>query len=163
MSSISISGASTIVLKGKYTEGGVEREEGPLSVAAYPGMNVTMTNDAEAQGRQTYKPGGTDWAGTGTDVTTSKAPVWILREDRLVGKTVADQYAAGDNAQIHIASPGDVLQVLVKSGESVAKGSGLSAGTDGYWVVDSTNAAVLAEESSGGALASNTLVRARVL
>lgn len=163
MSTASISGASTIVLKGKRTEGGVEHIEGRLKAAAYPGMNVTMTNEADESGRQVYTPGGTDYAGTGTDVTTTKAPIWILKENGLFGSTVATQYAANDNALIHVASPGDRLQVLVASGETVLKGSGLSAGTDGYWVVDAANAAVLALEASGGALSSAKLLRVVVL
>jgi hypothetical protein len=159
----SISGANKIVLKGKYSEGGAEHEEGRLRAAAYPGMNVTMTNDPDELGRQVYTPGATDYAGTGTDVTTAKAPIWIVKENSSEGETVDDAYAADDNAFIHMASPGEVLQVLVASGQTVAKGGGLTANSAGKWVTDATNAAVIALESSGGALAADTLLRVRVL
>jgi hypothetical protein len=159
----SISGANTIVLKGKYSEGGAEHEEGRLKAAASPGMNVTTTNDFDELGRQVYTPGATDYAGTGTDVSTTKAPIWILKEDTTTGKTVDDAYAADDNGLIHMASPGEVLQVLVASGQTVAKGGGLTANSAGKWVSDATNAAVIALESSGGALGADTLMRVRVL
>ena len=159
----SVSGNNKIVVKGKYTEGGVEHEEGRLKTAAYPGMNVTMTNDFEEQGRQVYTPAGTDYAGTGTNVTTTKAPIMVLKEDVLQGRTIETAYEANDNAFIHICSPGEIIQVYVASGQTVVKGSGLSAGSDGKWVVDATNAAVLALESTNGALSADKHVRARVL
>lgn len=159
----SISGNNKIVIKGKYTQGGVEAEEGRLLAAAYPGMNVVMANNFDEQGRQCYTPGSTEYAGTGTDVTTVKAPIWILKEDALQGSTVDTAYAADDVGFIHMASPGEILQVLVLSGQTVAKGGGLTANTAGKWVTDTTNAAVIALESSGGALSLDTLMRVRVL
>lgn len=159
----SISGNNKIVIKGKYSEGGVEHEEGPTKIAAYPGMNMVMTNDHEQQGRQVYTPGSTDYAGTGTDVTTAKAPIMILKENVLTSGTVDTVYEALDNCFIHIASPGEILQVLVLSGQTIAKGGGLSANSNGKWISDSTNAAVQALESSNGALGADTLMRVRVL
>lgn len=159
----SISGNNKIVIKGGYTEGGTEHEEGVLKTAAYPGMNMVMTNDFEVQGRHTYTPGSTDYAGTGTDVTTAKAPIMILKEDVLTGHTVDDVQEALDNCFMHIAKPGDVLQVLVASGQTVAKGGGLTANSTGKWVSDTTNAAVQALERSNGALGADTLMRVRVL
>lgn len=163
MSTRSISGCSKIRVKCKYTEGGVECEEGFLKAAAYPGSNVVQCNDFERQGTQTYQLGSTDYAGTGTDTTTTKNPMWLLVEDVYQGKTVADQLATGDNVQIHMCSPGEIVQVLVASGQTVVKGSGLSANTSGLFVVDATNAACIALEPSGGSLASDKLVRVRVL
>ncbi len=159
----SISGSHKIVLKGKYSEGGAEHEEGRILAAAYPGTNVTLANNFDELGRQCYTPGATDYAGTGTDVTTSKAPIWILKEDPLIGGTVNTQYAADDNVFIHMANPGEILQVLVASGQTVAKGGGLTAASTGKWVSDATNAAVIALESSGGALVADTLMRVRIL
>jgi hypothetical protein len=159
----SISGNNRIVIKGKYTEGGVEREEGRLTAAAYPGMNVTSTADPDEMGRQVYAPGSTEYAGTGTNVTTVKAPVWLLIEDVWQGKTVDDVYAADENCFIHMCSPGEIVQVLVLSGQTVTKGSGLTANSAGKFIVDATNAALLALEGSNGALGADTLVRARVL
>lgn len=159
----SVSGNNKIVVKGKYTEGGIEAEEGRLKVAAYPGMNVTMTNDFDEQGRQVYTVGGTDYAGTGTNVTTTKAPIWLLKEDVLQGKTIEQAYEADDNCFIHMCSPGEVVQVYVASGQTVAKGNGLSAQSTGKWAVDATNAAVIALERTDGALSADKHVRCRVL
>jgi len=158
----SFSGANKIVLKGKYSEGGAEHEEGKLKVGGYPGMNVTLANDFDEQGRQVYTPGSTEYAGTGTDVSTVKAPIWILKEDWTAGGTVDTAYAADDNAFIHMASPGEVLQVLALSGENIQKGEGLTANSAGKWVVDATNAAVIALETTGS-ISADTLVRVRVL
>ena len=154
----SVSGSNKIVLKGDFGM----HEEGRLNAIAYPGMNVVMTADFSSLERHVYTPGGTDYVGTGTGITTTKAPVKVLKEDALQGKTVDDAYAADDPGFIYIPQPGDMLQVLVLSGQNVDKGEGLSAGSDGKWVVDTTNAAVEATENSG-LLSADTLVRVRVL
>lgn len=159
----SLSGAAKIVLKGKYSEGGPESEEGFLKIAAYPGTNVTLAADYDQEMRHGFTPGSTDYAGTGTNVTTTKNPMWLLKEDPLQGKTIADQYAAGDNVFVHLCSPGETVQVLVASGQTVAKGQGLSAGSSGLFVNDAANAACIALESTSGALASDTLIRVMVL
>lgn len=155
----SISGNNKIVLKGDFGQ----HEEGPLKAAASPGMNLVLAADFATQERHYYTPGGTDYVGTGTGDTTTKAPIKILKEDSLQGNTVDDAYASGDNAFIYIPKAGDVLQVLVKSGETVGKTDGLSADSTGKWVVDSTNSAVEALEKSDGALSEDTLVRVRVM
>ena len=159
----SISGYNKIVLKAGYTEGAAEHEEGVLDAAATPGMNLVLGADFETQQRHRYTPGSTDYVGTGTGITTTKAPVKVLKEDSLEGKTINDAYASGDNVFIHIGKSGDVLQVLVASGETIIKAGGLSAGSDGKWVADTTNAAVEALEASNGALGEDTHMRVRVL
>lgn len=155
----SISGANMIWLKGDFGQ----HEEGRLKAAAYPGMNVVMTNDFEEQGRFTYTPGSSSYVGTGTDVTAASAPLMVLKEDALQGKTVDDVYAADSGCFIYIPLPGDILQVLVLSGQTVRQGDGLSANSAGKFIVDATEPAVQALERSNGALAADTLVRARVL
>lgn len=156
---MSISGNNKIVLKGDH---GVH-EEGPLAAIASPGMNLVVTNAARTQERDTVTPGSTDYAGAGTDTTTAKGPIKILKEDALRSKTITDAYASGDDSFWYVPLPGDVLQVLVASGQTVTKGDGLSAGADGKWVTDTTNAVVEALEASGGALAADNHVRVRVL
>lgn len=155
----SLSGYRKIVLKGDFGQ----HEEGPLLAIASPGMNLVMDVTAETQQRQSYTPGSTDYVGTGTGITTTKGPIKILKEDSLQGKTVDDAYAIGDNAFIYIPQPGDVLQVLAASGETIVKSSGMSAAATGKWAIDATNASVECMESSVGALAADTLVRVRVL
>lgn len=155
----SISDAHTIVLNGDYGK----HDEGILSGAASPGMNLAMTTATESMGRHIYAAGGTDNVGTGTGITTTAAPIKIVKEDALQGKTVDDAYVTGDNVFFYEPLPGDVLQVLVTSGQTVTKGSGLSAASTGKWVSDSTNVAVESLEDSAGALGADTLMRVRVL
>lgn len=154
---------STIVLKAHWNEGGVENEEGIASGALLPGMNVGMGAAAESIGRFTYAVAATDNTGTGTGTTGGRGNVRVVKEDAMRGLTTLDAYASGDNVFVHDALPGDHIQVLVASGQNVAKGAGLSAATTGKWSVDTTLAAVEALESSGGALAADTLLRARVI
>jgi hypothetical protein len=92
----SISGCATICVKVKRTQGGIEHEEGVAKAAIYPGTNVAMCNDFDQQGRNVYQAGSTDYAGTGTNVTTTKNPMWIVKEDPLQGFTVASQFPAGE-------------------------------------------------------------------
>lgn len=159
----SISGAGKIVLKGKYSQGGAEHEEGVFKLATYPGQNMVLCNDFDQQGRQVYQPGSTDYAGTGTNVTTTKNPIWVAKEDPLSGGTVATQYAAGENGFLHMCAPGEVIQVLAASGQNIPKGQGVSANSSGMWVADTTNAAAIALETTNGALSADMLLRVRVL
>lgn len=148
-----------IVLKGDFGQ----HEEGRCNAEVYPGMNVVMTADFSEQKRDVYTPGGTDYVGTGTGVTTTKAPIKVVKEDYLQGKTVDQSYAANSNILFYIPKSGDVIQVRALSGETITKGTGLSANSSGKWVVDATNAAVETLEASNGALSEDTLVRVRVM
>jgi hypothetical protein len=159
----SVSGLHKIVLKGGYSEGGTECEEGPIKAAAYPGMNMVRTADAAVMGRDSWTPGSSNNVGTGTNSIPAGGSVMVLKEDALQGKDVDDVYTIGDNGYIHIAKPGDHLQVLVASGQTVIKGDGLSAAATGKWSVDAATATVEALEGSGGALGEDTLVRVAVL
>jgi hypothetical protein len=159
----SISGANTIVLKANYNEGGANDEEGIASGAISPGMNVGMSPAADSQYRHTWAVAATDNLGTGTSNTGGRRRTYIAKEDTLQGKTVNDAYANGDNIFVHMGLPNDVVQVLVASGQTIAKGVGLSAGTNGKWTADTTLAAAEALEGSGGALAADTLMRVRLL
>lgn len=159
----SISGNHTIVLKAGYNEGGNNDEEGIASGTLSPGMNVGMGVGADSQMRNTWAAAATDNLGTGTSNTGGRRRIALVKEDTLQGKTVDDAYASGDNVFVHMALPNDVVQVLVASGQTVTKGVGLSAGTNGKWTTDTTLAAAEAMEGSGGALAADTLMRARCL
>jgi hypothetical protein len=159
----SVSGNNKIVLKGKYTDGGCEHEEGILDAAAYPGMNVVMGTAAADQEVHHWRPDGTDYAGTGTDITVSKGGMTLVKENALEGGTVDDAYDSGDRAFLHHCSPGEHVQVLAISGENWSKGDGVKAFTDGKFIADSTNPVAIALESTGGALGADTLVRVRVL
>jgi hypothetical protein len=86
----------------------------------------------------------------------------VVREDALQGKTVDDTFAVGDLIFLFIPKKGDVIQVRVLTGETIAIGGGLSANAAGKWVAATVNSAVEALEASGGALAADTLLRVRV-
>lgn len=153
------SGNNTIILKGR------ERAilgEGTLSGAAYPGMNLVLRETASVYGRDCYSAGYGDYVGTGTSISLSAGSLKIVVEDSLRGYTVNDAYADGDSVYFHPPVPGDHLQVLVLSGQTVTKACGLSAGSDGKFVVDATNPTVEALEQTA-TLGSDTLVRVRVL
>lgn len=135
--------------------------EGPLAAAALPGMNVVMTAAADTEQRQTFTPGAT--AAGGTAAGAAAGPVKILCEDVLQGKTVFDAYAAGDNGFIYACQAGDHVLALALTGQTIAKGAGLSADATGRWILATANARVEALEGSGGvALTADTLIRVRV-
>lgn len=155
----SISGARKIVLQGDQQNW----EEGPLAAVASPGMNVAMTNAADAQGRQTYTPAATKVGGTAAGAAAS--PIKLVLEDRLQGKTIDQSYASGDNVFLYLPKKGDRCQVLVASGQTVLKGDPAYAIASGLWNVAAAGAAInrVGEflEASGGALGANTLMRVR--
>lgn len=155
------SGNNKIVLKGDWGHW----EEGPCAVAVSPGMNVARTPAARSWERDTWGPAATDFVGTGTTAggTSVANPIAVVIEDALQGKTVNEAYTAGENIRVFQPRKGDVIQVLVAAGQTVLKGRGLSAVAGGKWNADLTNAPVQALESSGGALAADTLIRVVVL
>lgn len=157
----SISGNNKIVLKASYSEGGNESEEGPLAAIASPGMNVVMTTAADKFGLNTYTPGATPVGGTSAGAATPH--ITVVKENRFEGKTIDDAYASGDQGYYHKARAQDVIQVLVASGQTIAKGNLGAAVASGLWNVATVNGVVEFLEASGGALAANTHMRARVL
>ena len=153
----SVSGNNKIVLKGDYGQ----FEEGILSGAASPGMNVVMTPAAAQLERDTYTAGATEVGSVGGGPLN--APIKLVREDSLQGKTIHDAYESGDIVFLYLPKKGDVVQVLVASGQDIDKGETLAAGADGKWVTGGANDVLEALEDTGGALAEDTLVRARVM
>ena len=131
-------------------------EEGVLDTVASPGMALELQSDGKYDQVQS------------TSAEAAKARVRLLREDRLQGKTVDDAYAIGDVAQMYPLRRGDRVQVLVKSGQTVAVGANgvVEGGGSGLFIVaagSETNYHVEFTEASGGALAANTLLAAEVL
>jgi acetyl/propionyl-CoA carboxylase alpha subunit len=154
-----ITAHNKIVLKAMYGEGGTQNEEGIAAAACNPGMNVVMTTAVESMKRQTYTPGATSALGGGAKV---------VKERAIIGASVDEVIPSGDDLLIHVAMPGDVLQVLVASGQTIAKGDSLLAIASGLWnkagATPPPYGAAEALESSGGvALTANTLMRCRVL
>lgn len=92
----------------------------------------------------------------------------IAVEDALQGRTVDDAYADGDQVFFYEPKNGDHLLVLVASGENIAVGDTLvpTGGGDGKFEEaggSETRYAFEALESTGGALAADTLVKVRCL
>jgi len=84
------------------------------------------------------------------------------------GKTASNAYASGDVVSYYEPRQGDHLHVLVKSGENIAIADKLiiEGGTSGLFVEAAgteTKFQLEALESSGGALAANTLLLCRVV
>ena len=94
-------------------------EEIVLDASAKPGMRIQLASD----GRGT--PAGTQGL---------LGPVRILQEDALQGKTVDDEYAAGDIGFVIEPKAGDVNAVLLKAGQSVDVGGFLIVDSDGKYI-----------------------------
>lgn len=150
-----------IVLKAGYSDGGAEHEEGTASGAISPGMNVNMTTAASNAGRDTYIAGATPVGGTAA--TGATAYVKIAKESFLEGKTIDDAYASGDAIFWHMCKPGDVILVLVLSGQTIVKGNKGEANAAGKWIVATISGVVEFLDASGGALGADTHMRARVM
>jgi len=150
-------GPKKILLKGAETQ---RAEEGIASGAVNPGMNVNMTAAAESTGKQTYAAGATPVGASGAGAATPR--VIVAKEDRLRGLGIDDAYANADELFLHVCRPGDIIQVLVASGQTVTKGLAGAAVASGKWNVATNNAVGEFLEGSGGALAADTHLRFRV-
>ena len=109
--------ANKVILRGKGW-----KEEGTLDAAASPGMFCSLSADGK------YDPGhgGAD----GADIECL-----ILEEDALQGKTLDQAYSSGDRGFFHIPIPGDVCNLLVTDGESIAVGDILiEDASTGLWI-----------------------------
>ena len=131
--------ANTIVLVGKG-----HYDEGEADAAILPGIAVALAGDG-------------NW-----DPTTATEGLSLALESALNGKTIDDAYADGDRLFIYHPIPGDVVNVLVVSGEDIAVGDRLAVSTGGKFA-ETAAGNLVALESSGGALAADGFIRARVL
>lgn len=141
---------NTILLKGKG-----HHDEGVLSSIVSPGEAIEFLSDG-SYARQAK-----------ATADAIKSDLKIAKEDALQGKTISDDYASGDQVFFYTPIKGDVVHVLVKSGEDISLadvlvveggGSGLfieAAGTEDSFQLEAVEAA--------GALAANTHVKCRVL
>ena len=154
------SGNNKIVLRAAETG---HWEEGTLSGAASPGMNLVLRQTASSYERHYYSAGGSDYVGTGTEVSAAAGNLKIVIENSVEGLTVDDAYADGDDVHFYLPKSGDVLQLLVLSGQTPVKGTGCSAGTDGKFVTDAVNPVGEFLEGAPSAIAADTLFRVRIL
>lgn len=92
--------ANTILLKGDHDR---YREESVAAATISPG-NLLMLTSANKVQRNT--------------LTTGNIPVYVALEWYHEGRTVADNYAADETVQYHVAQPGDVLNVLLDGGSA---------------------------------------------
>jgi len=146
----------TIVLKGvgHIEEGVIVNEyDGLGDPYIYPGMGIQKNTDGEFV------------VGIGGTVDGHRGLVRIAMEDYLLGKTVTDPYAEGGTVRYYMPEHGDELLVLVTSGENLVIGDLLiNDASTGLWI--KTTGTVEMEpfevqESTGGALAADTLVRVK--
>ncbi len=143
----------TIVLKGNAKG---HHDEGVLDTVCLPGMHIQMAAD----GKYDKSPQ--------TSAELVKRGPKIVKEDALQGKTILDAYAVGDRVFYYVPKKGDHLLLLVKTGANIAVGDQIApegGGTGLFIEAAGTEAAYFAEalESTGGALAADTLVKCRVL
>ena len=146
-----MSGVNRIVLKG---EG--HRDELVAGTAISPGMGITVAADGEVD------------PCVPAQAAALKGGLMIAEEDPLQGSIVTTEYAIGAQVSTYVPVPGDVLQLLVKSGEDIDVADLLiiEGGTSGLFVeAAGTETKFQAEslEDTGGALGANGLVRARIL
>lgn len=118
--------------------------EGILDGSALPGMAIVRAADGK------YDPG----AGT----AGAELPI-ILKEDGLSGRSVTDQYVAGDLGLWFIPENGDRFLVLLKDGGSVVRGEGLEPDSTGKFVASVSNEYQSLQTVS--AVGSDVLIRCR--
>ncbi len=107
---------NTIVLKGKL---GRRYEEARMSVAGKPGYLVEPATGADA-GK--IKPHAT---------AAALAEKMFLVEDDLQGGTIDGTYAIGDLGRYVIAEPGDVINIVLTTSQTITKGEKLESAGDG--------------------------------
>lgn len=132
-------------------------EEGTAGAAITPGMAIELQADGK------WDPVVSSQAEALKDSSFT-----IADKNKGEGETVATAYALNDVVYMYHPVKGEVLNVLVKSGENIAVGDRgcVEGGSSGLFVEKAgteTRYQVQFLESSGGALAANTLLRARVL
>lgn len=136
----------TIVLKGReHHDEGIAASAGIL-----PGQAVVTQASGGTFERNAYGLAGAASAG-----------LCIVKEDALQGKTVLDAYAISDPLLLYRPVAGDEFYVLVLSGETVTIAAAGAKAANGKFDVGAGPIEFL--EDSGGALAADTLVKARML
>lgn len=97
--------------------------------------------------------------------------VMIATENALYGRDVTTAYSSGDMTSVWLPPKGAKVNVLVEAGQNVVPGDYLVSGGNGLFIepeavssgTSPSGALLKADESSGGVLAANTLIRCRVL
>lgn len=97
----------------------------------------------------------------------SRGVLRITRENDLVGKTIDDSYAEGEQVYTHVPVSGDILQLRIPAGQAaISRGDLLARGVNGLLVpVDPDGVAVAeAEENLDNSGSSETaLINARII
>lgn len=125
-----------------------------LGAAASPGMAMEYQDDGK------WDPA------VSSSAIMAKRGISVLKESSLQGKTVEDALTENENVQVIHLMPGDHAQLLVKDGQTLAKGAYISieGGASGLFIATASLAKAHAQcidaISPSGA---NGLVRARIL
>lgn len=110
--------SNTIVLKGDL---GRRHEEGVALGTIKPGMLIEMVAAGTYQAHST----------AGSTIGNRKRTL-VAKEDSLQGRTIDDNYTAGEVVFIHHCSPTDKLQLIVAAGAAaIVKGDRLTSAGDG--------------------------------
>lgn len=97
----------------------------------------------------------------------------FAREDSLQGAAVTTAYASGARVPYFIAAPGDIVNILLKAGETITIGETLVSGGNGTLIAsDNTSSGVTTKQIIATALEAknlsasgsvNTLIKARIM
>ena len=149
-----MSATSRIIFVKKMDNG--PYEEGEADAEIYPGEAIVQAADGN------FDPT------PAAQAAALKETLFIATEELnlLFGKTARDAYADGDTLSYRPVRAGDVVNILVKTGEDIDVGDALvvEGGGSGLFVEAAgteTKFNFRALEDSGGALAADTLIKCR--
>lgn len=128
---------NTIVLKGKL---GRRYDEAKMSVAGYPGYLVEFDADDK------LKPHAT----SGGDCIAR-----FLIEDDFQGKTIDDVYAIDSLGRAVTAEPGDIINAVLKAGQTVVRGGPLKSNGDGTLIAQGGTGTIICWAETGLDLAAS--------
>lgn len=85
----------------------------------------------------------------------------IVRENALQGGTVDDAYASGDVCFLYLPVSGDRLNLLLKTGQNIARGAGVKFDASGQLIADAGAGTEFIAEESVNATAAAALIAVR--
>jgi uncharacterized protein (AIM24 family) len=143
---------NTIVLKGDFAPGFWEKRAGGT---IKPGHLVGLQTDSEVAVH----------AAAGV---TAIAPVYgVAIEDALQGNTIDDNYSAGDLVFGYQPQPGDIVQLILQSGQDAVVGGGVTSAGDGTVKMAATTDRLLGileeDTTAAGAVGADTRIAVRWL
>lgn len=139
---------NTIVLVGELERKYEERRAGEAGIK--PGMLLQFNASDEVIKHAT--------AGAGLG-----AQVIVATENDFLGRTIDDAYADEELVHCHVAQPGDVLNLVVATGQTITPAVYGTSNGDGKWKVAGATDDKLVQFTETVTTAADTFVAARVL